>query len=49
MPRVDINSAVASNYSGQPDFSINSEVTDGISEDGNTRWYNTDWQKYCLC
>ncbi len=43
--RVDFDKAQLSDYSGQPDFSIASETTDGISEQKETIWSYPDWNK----
>ena len=44
--RVDFDKAVLSDYSGQPGFQIDSEVTDGAGEQKETRWFNSNWNKY---
>ena len=44
--RVDFDKAVTSDYSGQAAFHIDSEVTDGVGEQKETRWANQNWSKY---
>ncbi len=44
--RLDFDKGVASNYSGQPAHQIDSQVTDGISESGETPWDNENWAEY---
>lgn len=43
---MDIDKAEISNYSGQTEFSIAAEVTDGINEQGETTWDNPNFSKY---
>ena len=43
--RVDFDDAIASDYSGQPAFQIDSETIDSAGEQKETEWSYPDWNK----
>ena len=43
MPRLDFDKAALSDYSGQPEFQIDSEVVDSVGEQKETEWNYPDW------
>jgi len=47
MPQTDIGSAVASDLdSNFTDYSVNPESTDGVGDNGETKWSNQNWTQY---